>query len=177
MVFDTGRRKPIGYLKLHVFFAIEPLIIGLFSGKWHIKIRLLWIFATLYVKSNMCISMKGRMYRSMKRFWSRSFENKELSLDALSCRSLSAKEPLIIGLFCVQWNDLEVDLLNAKTYQQTYKPRFVDIWNQICEYQGKRLINTCVWSFHCTQKSPIISGSFAERDVQLRASIDSDTWN
>jgi len=39
MVFDTGRRKPIGYLKLHVFFAIEPLIIGLFSGKWHIKIR------------------------------------------------------------------------------------------------------------------------------------------
>jgi len=36
---STGWRRPIGCLKLQVVFAKEPLIIGLFCGKWPIKIR------------------------------------------------------------------------------------------------------------------------------------------
>jgi len=35
----TQWRRPIGCLKLQVFFAKEPLIIGFFCGKWPIKIR------------------------------------------------------------------------------------------------------------------------------------------
>jgi len=35
----TGWRRLIGFLKLRVISAKEPLIIGLFCGKWPVKIR------------------------------------------------------------------------------------------------------------------------------------------
>jgi len=35
----TGWHRPIGCLKLQVIFAKETLIIGLFGGKQHVKIR------------------------------------------------------------------------------------------------------------------------------------------
>ena len=38
-IISTGWRRPIGCLKLQVICAKEPIIIGLFCGKWPIQIR------------------------------------------------------------------------------------------------------------------------------------------
>ena len=75
--------------------------------------------------------------------------------DALSCRPLSAKQPLSIGLFCRNWP--------AKIRHFT------------CFHHP--IPCNCIFNVCCyfPQNRPVISGSFAERDLQLKASYASSS--
>ena len=80
--------------------------------------------------------------------------------DALSCRSLSAKQPLIIGLFC---RKRPIKIRQPVGLRHPVPPTSP-------VYMGR---GGLVLIGRFLQKSPIISGSFAERDLQLKASCAS----
>ena len=88
---STEWQRPIGYLiSCTSFFAKEPLIIGLFCGKWPIKKRHpMGLRHPVYV-----FVVRWLLSRCLTPFTPRT---------AKSCRSFFAKEPLLIRLFCGKW--------------------------------------------------------------------------
>jgi len=69
------------------------------------------------------------------------------------------KKPLIIGLFCGKW-----------PVKITHPMSLRHISNHT---RWRRLIGCLIFTLHFPPKCPIISGSFAERDLQLMASYAS----
>ena len=82
--------------------ANEPLIIGLFCGKCPTKIKhpFLCILTTLYHIYNVQIWLEGYGVTSKKKNEVGGVHGGEDVQDGFSCRSLFAKEPLIIGPVC-----------------------------------------------------------------------------
>jgi len=95
----TGWRRLIGWLKLQVifrnrdthYFGKEPLTIGLFCGKWPVKIR---------HPMGLCHPVPAS-YDFAKDVYQRDVtcQGKEPLIIGL----FWGKEPLIIGLFCRKW--------------------------------------------------------------------------
>jgi len=83
--------------------------------------------------------------------------------DALSCRSFSAKEPLIIGLFCGKWPICAVSHMFLLYHLSCRSPADVCV---------KYHIYISYWG-HFPQKSPVIRCSFAENELPLKASYGS----
>jgi len=107
--------------------------------------------------------------------------------DALSCTSFSAKEPLIMGLFCGKWP--------IKIAHPMGLPRESCLQTGALQVQGvslsrdtgwRRPIGCLIFICHFPQKSPIvsgsfekshtISGSFAERNPQSKPSYESSPF-
>jgi len=96
--FSAEWRRPIGFLSLQVIVCKEPLITGLFCGKWPAKIR----------------------------------------------HPMSLRHPVAGGL-----------------YNHSVKSRSSTGWQWP--------IGCLIFTGHFLQKSPVISGTFAENDLQLKA--------
>jgi len=90
-VYTLSRYTNLVYMNVyHVYvYTIhkkEPLIIGLFCGKWPVY------------ESKPCICIYYTQFASLS-----CVQGGKDSYNVSSCRLFSAKEPLIIGLFCGKW--------------------------------------------------------------------------
>jgi len=87
--------------------------------------------------------------------------------DALSCKSFSAKEPRITGLFCAKTFYKDKASYGSESYH-AYKWALKYTW---CDHIG-----CSIFISHFLQKCPIIRGSFAETDLQIKASYASSPF-
>jgi len=92
-----GWLRLVGCLKIQVSLQNTGLFCRALLQKRPIFLSILLIVATPYPQQK-----RGRCTITRAKY-SRSVKSGEDALDALSGRSLSAKEPLIIGFFCGNW--------------------------------------------------------------------------
>jgi len=101
----------------------------------------------------------------------------------LSCRSLSTKKPLIIWLFCQNW-PVKIRLTCQEKTPYASSPPCTTFSGELCSLlrthilsnnsAGWRRVTGClVFTRHFPQKSPVVCGSFAENNLQLKASYGS----
>jgi len=95
------------------------------------------------------------------------------------CRSLFAKEPLIIGLFCGKWA-IKISKVTRRVFSKFFS-RFCKFWkvspmsilHSNLSTGWRRCIGCLICIGHFLQKSPILNGSFAKSDLRLTASYES----
>ena len=166
-VYDTGWRRFIGCLKLQVSFWKRATHFGCHLQKVTYKDKASydstndtgWRRFMGRLKLQVSFRKKAASYRARLR---KMTYTDKASYDSappciirrvMSCRSLSAKEPLIIGLFCGKW---PVKMRHPMTPRHPVS--FVESWDASSLY------------VFFPQKSSQMSGSFAERAAQLKAS-------
>ena len=155
-------------LSCRSFCAKEPISIGLFCGKWSTKILIQhnkthvitgWRFKLQVIfrkrATNYKVLWRKITYKDDNETWCDVCHYRvKMHRMPYLCRAFSAKEPLIIRLFCGKWpTKMKHDVT--------------------CVITGWTCIGCLIFVGHFPQKSNTICGSFAETDLQLKASYGS----